>query len=144
MNCTNLSRRSFLAATAGVAALSPLARLASAASANNLNLGVQIYSLRNYKVDEALQHTRDLGFKFVEFYPGMYPIASDAAAIDTMKKKLADLGLTISAHGVNRFTKDAVANRKMFEFAKAAGIRNLWRRSRPRFLREPRRTRQGV
>jgi len=125
MNCTNLSRRSFLAATAGVAALSPLARLARAASANNLNLGLQIYSLRNYKVDEALQHTRDLGFTFVEFYPGMYPIASDAAAIDTMKTKLADLGLTISAHGVNRFTKDAAANRKMFEFAKAAGIKTF-------------------
>ena len=125
MPSTNLSRRSFLAATTGVAALSPLARLASAASANNLNLGLQIYSLRNYKVDEALKHTRDLGFTFVEFYPGMYPIASDAAAIDTMKKKLADLGLTISAHGVNRFTKDAAANRKMFEFAKAAGIKTF-------------------
>jgi sugar phosphate isomerase/epimerase len=125
MNCTNLSRRSFLAATAGVAALSPLARLASAATANNLNLGLQLYSLRNYKVEEAVQHARDLGFTFVEFYPGMYPIASDAAAIDTMKKKLADLGLTISAHGVNRFTKDAAANRKMFEFAKAAGIKTF-------------------
>jgi len=122
MPSTNLSRRSFLAATAGAVALSPLARLATAASANNLNLGIQIYSLRNYKVAEPLQHTCDLGFKFVEFYPGMYPIASDAAAIDAMKKKLADLGLTISAHGVNRFTKDAAANRKMFEFAKAAGI----------------------
>jgi sugar phosphate isomerase/epimerase len=55
----------------------------------------------------------------------MYPIASDSAAIDTMKKKLADLGLTISAHGVNRFTKDAAANRKMFEFAKAAGIKTF-------------------
>ncbi len=125
MPSTNLSRRSFLAATAGAVALSPLARLAAAASASNLNLGLQIYSLRNYKLDEALQHTRDLGFKFVEFYPGMYPIASDAAAIDTMKKKLADLGLTISAHGVNRFTKDAAANRKMFEFAKAAGIKTF-------------------
>ena len=125
MPSTNLSRRSFLAATAGAVALSPLARLAAAASASNLNLGLQIYSLRNYKVDEALQHTRDLGFTFVEFYPGMYPIASDAAAIDTMKKKLADLGLTISAHGVNRFTKDAAANRKMFEFAKAAGIKTF-------------------
>jgi sugar phosphate isomerase/epimerase len=131
MPSTNLSRRSFLAGTAGAVALSPLSplsplrRLASAASASNLNLGLQIYSLRNYKVDEALQHTRDLGFTFVEFYPGMYPIASDAAAIDTMKKKIADLGLTISAHGVNRFTKDAAANRKMFEFAKAAGIRTF-------------------
>ena len=131
MPSTNLSRRSFLAATAGGVALSPLSplsplrRLASAASANNLNLGLQIYSLRNYKVDEALKHTRDLGFTFVEFYPGMYPIASDAAAIDTMKKKLADLGLTISAHGVNGFSKDEAANRKVFEFAKAAGIRTL-------------------
>ena len=125
MPSTNFSRRSFLAATAGAVALSPLARLAAAASASNLNLGLQIYSLRNYKVDEALQHTRDLGFKFVEFYPGMYPIASDAAAIDTMKKKLADLGLTISAHGVNGFSKDEAANRKVFEFAKAAGIRTL-------------------
>jgi len=122
---TNLSRRSFLAATAGAAALSPLGRLATAASANNLNLGLQLYSLRNYKVDEALQHARDLGFKFVEFYSGMYPTNSDAAAIDGMKKKLAELGLTLSAHGVNRFTKDAAANRKMFEFAKAAGIRTF-------------------
>jgi len=122
---TILSRRSFLAATAGAVALAPLGRLASAASANNLNLGLQLYSLRNYKVDEALQHARDLGFKFVEFYSGMYPINSDAAAIDGMKKKLADLGLTVSAHGVNRFSKDAAANRKMFEFAKAAGIKTL-------------------
>ena len=121
---TNLTRRTFLAAAAA-AALSRSSRLAAAASANNLNLGLQLYSLRNYKVDEALQHARDLGFRFVEFYPGMYPLNADAAAIDAMKKKLADLGLTISAHGVNRFTKDAAANRKMFEFAKAAGIRTF-------------------
>ena len=128
MRFTNLSRRSFLAATAGAAALSPLAplrRLAAAASANTLNLGLQIYSLRNYKVDEAIKHTHDLGFKFVEFYPGMYPLDSDAEAIAAMNKKLADLGLTISALGVIRFTKDAAANRKIFEFAKAAGIRTL-------------------
>jgi inosose dehydratase len=131
MPSTNLSRRSFLAATAGAAALSPLSplsplrRLAAAASASNLNLGLQIYSLRNYKVDEAIKHTRDLGFRFVEFYPGMYPLESDAEAIAAMNKKLADLGLVISALGVIRFTKDAAANRKIFEFAKAAGIRTL-------------------
>lgn len=130
MRFTNCTRRSFLAAAGtaaatGVAALSPLGRLASAAQATNLNLGVQLYSLRGYKVDEALRHARDLGFKFVEFYPGMYPLNADANAIDAMKKQLTDLGLTISAHGVNRFTKDAAANRKMFEFAKAAGIRTF-------------------
>jgi sugar phosphate isomerase/epimerase len=33
--------------------------------------------------------------------------------------------MSISAHGVNPFGKDAAANRKTFEFAKALGIRNI-------------------
>jgi len=126
MSPANPSRRSFLAAgaAAGAAVLAPWGRAVAQAPAG-LNLGIQIYSLRGYKVDEALKHARDLGFKFVEFYSGMFPLDSDAAAIAAMKQKLADLGLTISAHGVNRFTKDDAANRRMFEFAKAAGVRNF-------------------
>lgn len=118
------SRRSFLAAAGaagGTAVLGSLSR-AAAAAANPLNLGIQMYSLRGYPVDEALRHARDLGFRFVEFYGGMFPIGSDAAAIAAMKRKVADLGLTITAHGVNDFTKDAAANRRIFEFARAAGI----------------------
>jgi sugar phosphate isomerase/epimerase len=42
-----------------------------------------------------------------------------------MKQKMGSLGLRISGHGVNRFTKDHEANRKLFAFAKRAGIRNL-------------------
>ncbi|MFM8705116.1 MAG: sugar phosphate isomerase/epimerase family protein [Planctomycetia bacterium] len=125
---TSLSRRSFLAATAGTAALSRLAPwcgLAAAAEAHDLNLGLQLYSLRGYPVGEALAHSRDLGFRFVEFYPGMYPVDADADAIAAMNKRLADLGLAISGHGVHRFTKDPAANRKIFAFAKAAGIRTL-------------------
>ncbi|MFM8803721.1 MAG: sugar phosphate isomerase/epimerase family protein [Planctomycetia bacterium] len=125
---TSLSRRSFLAATAGAAALSrltPSCGPAAAAEPHGLNVGLQLYSLRGYPVDEALAHARDLGFRFVEFYSGMYPVGSDAAAIAAMNKKLADLGLTISAHFVGSFTKDAAANRRIFAFAKAAGIRIL-------------------
>lgn len=118
-----LSRRGFLAAGAATcAAASPLAAFAREAAAADLNLGIQLYSLRGYKVDEAMKHARDIGFRFVEFYGDMYPVSSDAAAIAGMKKKLADLGLTASAHGVNGFGGDAAANRKIFEFAKAAGI----------------------
>ena len=113
------------AAAAGVAAATPLGRLLAATPAGDLKLGIQLYSLRGYKVDEALRHARDLGFTHVEFYPGMYPVNSDAAAIEAMKRQLADLGLAISAHGVNGFSKNADANRKVFEFAKAAGIRTL-------------------
>jgi len=118
------SRRSFLAATGAAAGLNALSsmRSATAAAAAPLNLGIQLYSLRGYPVDEALRHARDLGVRFVEFYPGMWPVTADADAIAAMKQTLADLGLTVSAHGVNRFTKDAAANRKIFEFGKAAGI----------------------
>jgi inosose dehydratase len=126
MSRLTLSRRSLLAAgCAGAVTAGIRPPAAAAAAADRLPLGIQLFSLRGYPVDEALSHVRDLGIGFVEFYPKMFPIGSDAAAITAMKEKLAGLGLAISGHGVNRFTKDAAANRKIFEFAKAAGIRTL-------------------
>ena len=121
MHRTRLSRRSFVAASALAAASLP-GRSRAAADGGELNLGIQMYSLRGYPVDEALGHVKDLGLKVIEFYPGMFPVTDDKTAIDAMKKKVTDLGLTMSAYGVNRFTKDAAANRKLFAFAKAAGI----------------------
>jgi sugar phosphate isomerase/epimerase len=118
MPITVISRRGLLAA----AALSPLAAIARESAAAGLNLGIQLYSLRGYNVDDALRHARDIGFRVVEFYGDMFPLGSDAAAIQAMKKKVADLGLVISCHGVNGFGGDAAANRRVFEFAKAAGI----------------------
>jgi sugar phosphate isomerase/epimerase len=114
-----MSRRGFVAAAAAV---SPLAVLAREAAAADLSLGIQMYSLRGYKADEALRHARDIGFRCVEFYRDMFPVTSDAAAIAAMNRQLADLGLTLSAHGVNHFGADTAANRRVFEFAKAAGI----------------------
>jgi sugar phosphate isomerase/epimerase len=123
---TPLSRRHFLkAATAtGVALLG--ARHASAAfAAPAYKVGIQMYSLRGYPVDVALKHAHDLGFEVVEMYPGQFPIKSDDDQIAAMKKTFAELNLKCLGHGVNRFTADAEANRRIFEFAKKAGIRNL-------------------
>ena len=120
---TTFSRRTFLAS--GAVATAAFAGRPAWAAPPDLKLGIQMYSLRGYPVDEALAHARDLGFKYVEFYSGMFPITDDKAAIDAMKKKVADLGLTITAHGVNGFGGDAAANRTVFEFAKAAGIRTI-------------------
>ncbi len=118
------SRRRFLAACGGLSAVAmlPGANRACAADTSPLHLGIQLYSLRGYPVDQALQHAKDLGFRFVEFYPGMYPITSTPEQIAAMNKRLAELGLTISAHGVHAFGGDGSANRKVFAFAKAAGI----------------------
>lgn len=123
MHAFPIGRRSFVAAGATVvaAAFSRRGR-AAAAAGEDPNLGIQMYSLRGFKVDDALSHVQDLGLKFIEFYPGMFPVTDDQAAIDAMTRKVADLGLTISAYGVSHFTKDAAANRRIFSFAKAAGI----------------------
>ena len=125
------SRRQFLtgvAATACVAGLStsPFTRLiAQEAKAAGLKLGLQIYSLRGFPVDVALDHTKNLGFEQVEFFSGMFPLEASDDDIKKMVNKVKGLGLTISAHGVNGFTKDAAANRRVFEFAKKAGIKNI-------------------
>ena len=124
MPVVKLSRRDLLSAATAIAAASSLPGAARAAD-HDLNLGIQLYSLRGYPVDEALRHAREIGFRYVEFWPGIFPLNSTPEQIAAMNKKLADLGLTISAHGVNGFGADAAANRKVFEFAKAAGIRIL-------------------
>ncbi|MFZ4081013.1 MAG: sugar phosphate isomerase/epimerase family protein [Pirellula sp.] len=125
------TRRGFLAGLVGSAglgavALSPMAQLmAQEAKAAGLKLGIQIYSLRGFPVEVALDHTKNLGFEEVEFFSGMFPLSASDEEIKKMVDKVKDLGLRISAHGVNGFTKDADANRKVFEFAKKAGIKNI-------------------
>ncbi len=121
----SIHRRQMIKTVAGaVAATSLASRLPAvfATNASGLQLGIQLYSLREFPLDAALNHAKTIGFKQVEFFGAMLPIDYSAEKIAEVKKKVADLGLVISAHGVNRFSKDAAANRKLFEFAKAVGI----------------------
>jgi sugar phosphate isomerase/epimerase len=115
--------KSFSAAT--VLAALPFSQSFGVTPKHKFKLGIQLYSLREFPVDQALQHAKDAGFEQVEFYSGMFPLNSSKEKIDEIVGMVKKLGLTISAHGVNRFSKDAAANRKIFEFAKAAGIKNL-------------------
>jgi inosose dehydratase len=119
------SRRTFLAASAVACGAVATPRLASAKEPLPFTLGIQLYSLRGFPVDQALAHAKALGLTRVEFYPGMFAITDNQAIINDMQQKLTDLGLVISGYGVVRFTKDANANRKIFQFAKAAGIKTI-------------------
>ena len=117
------SRRAFFAsAAAGVVGV-PLARAASLKA--KFTLGIQAFSLRKYSLDDALHHTKELGFDAIEFYPRMFPVTDSASEIKAVLQKVRDHGLLISAHGVNKFTADREANRKVFTFAKQARIKTL-------------------
>ena len=123
---TLASRRSFLVSSAAVVATASLSqRFLWAAHAAGLKLGIQLYSLRGFDLNAALKHAAQIGFSQVEFYSGMLAIDSPADLIEKTKKQVADLGMSISAHGVNGFGSDRAANRKTFEFAKALGIKNI-------------------
>lgn len=124
-----LPRRRFLttasAAFAIASSTTSLRNVFAEAAKSKLHLGIQLYSLRGYPVDEALQHAKDLGFEQVEFYSKMLPIESSKETIEEIVGQVKKLGMSISAHGVNKFTKNADANRKLFEFAKAIGIKTI-------------------
>ncbi len=125
----DVSRRRFLGLSAGLAAAGlvrlPSLRAAEPGNYGGFQMGIQSYTLRKYKIDEALQLTQDLGLTRIEFFPGHFPVTTDAAPLEEMAKKLAAHGLKPTAHGVNHFGKDHNANRKLFQFAKQAGIANL-------------------
>lgn len=126
---SNLSRRRFVGYSAAAASIVGLSRRASPilaeAAKTKLKLGVQLYSFRKFSIDDALKHSKELGFEQVEFYSGMLATNATSETIAEVAQKVKANGLTISAHGVNKLTKNAEANRKLFEFAKALGIRNL-------------------
>lgn len=118
------SRRRFLQKSsllAAVTASGVLPRFARGAETAMPKLGIQLYSLRGYSRDEALKHASEIGFQQVEFYSGMLALDASDEEIAATKKQVADLGMSISGHGVNKFTKDAAANRRIFEFAKKLG-----------------------
>jgi inosose dehydratase len=125
----SVSRRTFLSVSAGAlgAACLPSSSLCAGPTGDfaGFSLGVQSYSLRGYSAMDAIQHAADLGFKHMEFYPGHFPLDASDEQIEERKKTMASLGMAMLGHGVNGFGGDHEANRRIFEFARKAGIKNL-------------------
>ncbi len=124
------SRRQF-AQSAGLAAASlamPLRSWAAqpkSATNQRFSIGIQSYSLRGFSTEEAIRHAGELGCEHMEFYSGQFSPKSTPEEIVTMKQTMKAAGMKMLGHGVNKFTSNDKANRRLFEFAKAAGIRNL-------------------
>jgi sugar phosphate isomerase/epimerase len=85
-------------------------------------MGVQSYSLRHFKLDEALAKTKELGLEYWESYSAHVPMTTDPAVLGPVQEKCKAAGVQVIAYGVLPFTKDHDANRQKFEFAKAMGL----------------------
>jgi len=87
---------------------------------------VQTISLRKYPLPEAIRHVQALGVRFIEFSASAHlPSTARDEQILQARELSERAGLTISAQGVNRFSKDRAANQRVFEFAKKLGIRTI-------------------
>ena len=119
---TLTTRRRFLALTTAAAAGATIFDVPDILAAEDpyggLPIGVQSFSLRKYNVVEAIRHIQGMGLHFVEFFSKhLNPAATDKQLAEN-RQLLERAKVSISAHGVNRFSKDEAANRKVFEFAK--------------------------
>ena len=127
---TAISRRELL--RQGALGATSLALLASAAEASPaedpyapFKMGLQSYSLRNFKTEEALKMTQDLGLRYWEAYPGHFPLTEDPKAIRQYKEMLRAYKVKLLTYGVVEFRNNEAEARHAFNFAKAMGIQNL-------------------
>ncbi|HZJ16308.1 MAG TPA: sugar phosphate isomerase/epimerase [Chthoniobacteraceae bacterium] len=96
-------------------------------------VGCQAYTFNRFSVFEAIDKTASTGAKVIEFYPGQklspeqpdVKFSHDAPpdVWEKVKAKLKEKNITPVAYGVVGLSKDEVASRKVFEFAKSFGIR---------------------
>jgi sugar phosphate isomerase/epimerase len=86
-------------------------------------VGVQSYTFRNFDLEPALKRIQDLGLHHAEFYQKHAPLNSTPAQIEALLRLCKDYGVKPLAFGVQNFTKDTDANRKIFEFGKALGVK---------------------
>lgn len=125
-------RRRFLALSAAAAAGATMFDLARCVAAEDAKdpfggwpVGVQSYSLRKFDVTEAVRHMQGLGVHYVEFFSGHLPLDASPEQLAETKQMLQRAAITMSAHGVNGFSSDHAANRRVFEFARRAGLKNI-------------------
>ncbi|MGO8701905.1 MAG: sugar phosphate isomerase/epimerase family protein [Limisphaerales bacterium] len=96
-------------------------------------IGCQAYTFNHYSLFEAIQKTAESGGRVIEFFPGQKLSPEEPnvkwdhdASPETMQKvkqELARYKITPVNYGVVGIPKDETEARKIFEFAKAMGLR---------------------
>jgi sugar phosphate isomerase/epimerase len=100
---------------------------------NGFAIGCQAWTFNRFSVLEAIDKTAEAGGKVIELYPGQ-KLSTDEPNVkfdheaspevwEKVKARLKEKNVTPIAYGVVGLSKDEATSRKVFEFAKAFGIR---------------------
>jgi sugar phosphate isomerase/epimerase len=130
---TKISRREFFAVSVGgitFLGLQPCcANMRTAPSKQRFGgfrFGIQAHALRKFPIDQAIRIIHDdLKLHWVEFSRKHLPLEAALAEIQRVMALLDQNDITCNAVGVHKFSGDHDANRRVFEFAKAMGVRNV-------------------
>ncbi|HZT40374.1 MAG TPA: sugar phosphate isomerase/epimerase [Bryobacteraceae bacterium] len=128
MSGNNTSRRSFLGAAAGLAALRPAMGGAPPAAATSdrpgeVKLGVASYSFREFSRHAAIVLTKRLNTPYINIKEFHLPIDSTPDEIRRARAEFERAGLVIVGGGNVSFQKDDEDDiRHKFEYAKLAGM----------------------
>jgi len=88
-----------------------------------INLGVASYSLRNFSREQAIEMTRSLGVKYINFKSMHLPYDASPSEFALARQQLAAAGLELVGGGLITFETDTDEGvRKYFDYAKAAGM----------------------
>jgi inosose dehydratase len=126
-----MNRREFLSAgavaiaAAGTGVLSLSTDAQGADPYRGFKMGIQSYTLRDFKVKDALVASSKLGLKFWESFPGHIPVSSVPKVIAEQKALLAESDVKLVAFGVVGFDENESKAREVFDFAKAIGIESI-------------------
>jgi inosose dehydratase len=128
-NSDRFSRRAFLRNVAVGAAGLTLAASVKADDKKSpyapFRMGIQSYSLRAFKAEDALKMTKELGLNYWESFEAHLPITDDPKKIDEYKAMLKAYDVKLVAFGVVSFNNNEADARKKFQFAKAMGLETL-------------------
>jgi inosose dehydratase len=124
----SIDRRGFLHAGVAALGLSSVPRLSRAEEKEKdafggFKLGAQSYTFREFKLEPALKRMKELDLHYVELFQQHAPLSSSPAQIAALLKLCKEYDVTPLAWGVQLFTKNTDANRKIFEFGKALGVK---------------------
>lgn len=88
-----------------------------------IKLGVASYSLRNFPRDKAIEMTKALGVRYINFKSMHLPYDASPTEIALARQQLAAAGLELVGGGMITFETDSDDGvRKYFDYAKAAGM----------------------
>jgi len=88
-----------------------------------IKLGVASFSLRNFPREKAIEMTKSLGVRYINFKSVHLPYDASPAEIALARQQLAAAGLELVGGGLITFETDTDEGvRKYFEYAKTAGM----------------------